>query len=175
MQPTSASIAQRILTIRQERVILDRDLAHLYGVETRTLVQAVKRNAERFPDDFMFQLSDPELASLRSQSVILKKGRGQHAKYLPYAFTEHGALMLGNVLRSPSAVLISVLIVRAFVQFRAILANHDLLSKKLDQLEKRVSGHDGAIRDLLQAIRVLTNIPAPAKRPIGFVSDVEGK
>ena len=82
--------------------------------------------------------------------------------------------MLGNVLRSPSAVSISVLIVRAFVQFRAVLAHHDELSKKLDQLEKRVSGHDDAIRDLLQAIRVLTNTPTPAKRPIGFVSDVEG-
>ena len=154
--------------------MLDRDLAHLYGVETRVLVQSVRRNLERFPDDFMFRLSQAELASLRSQSVILKKGRGQHAKFLPHAFTEHGALMLGNVLRSPSAVSISVLIVRAFVQFRAVLAHHDELSKKLDQLEKRVSGHDDAIRDLLQAIRVLTNTPTPAKRPIGFVSDVEG-
>lgn len=155
--------------------MLDRDLAHLYGVETRVLVQSVKRNLERFPHDFMFQISQAELASLRSQPVILKKGRGQHSKFPPHAFTEHGALMLGNVLRSPSAVLISALIVRAFVQFRAVLANHDELSKRLDQLEKRVSGHDGAIRDLLQAIRVLTNTPTPTKRPIGFVSDAEGK
>jgi ORF6N domain len=157
------------------KVMLDRDLAELYSVETRVLVQAVKRNAERFPDDFMFQLNETEHASLRSQTVILQRGRGRHVKFRPYVFTEHGALMLGNVLRSPSAVSISVLIVRAFVQFRAVLANHEELSKKLDQLEKRVLGHDSAIRDILQAIRVLTTIPTPPKRPIGFTSDMEKK
>jgi hypothetical protein len=155
--------------------MLDRDLAALYGVETRVLVQAVKRNARRSPDDFMFRISEDELAVLRSQSVILKKGRGKHVKFLPYAFTEHGALMLGNILRSPSAVAMSVLIVRAFVQLRAVLANHGELSRKLDQLEERVAGHDSAIREILKAIRVLTSTATPPKRPIGFTSDLEGQ
>ena len=123
----------------------------------------------------MFQLSEDEFASLRSQSVILKKGRGQHRKYLPYAFTEYGALTVGNILRSPSAISVSVLIVRAFVQFRAVLANHEALAKKLDQLEKKVSGHDGAIHDLLRAIRALTVPAGPSKRAIGFTSDLNTK
>jgi hypothetical protein len=172
MQPTPASITQRIVEIRGERVMLDADLAKLYGVETRVLVQAVKRNAKRFPDDFMFRLSEDELASLRSQSVILKKGRGRHTKYPPYAFTEHGALMLGNILSSPSAISISVLIVRAFVQFRAVLANHEELARKLDQLEKKVASHDGDIRELLHAIRSLTAPSSSSKRTIGFTSDL---
>lgn len=173
--PTPESISRSILVMRGHKVLLDAELAKLYGVETRALVQAVKRNTARFPDDFMFQLSDEEFARLRSQSVILKKRRGEHRKYVPYAFTEHGALMLGNVLRSPSAITISVLIVRAFVQLRAVLVNHEALSKKFDELEQRVSGHDEAIREILEAIRRLMVRPASSKRPIGFTADLESK
>lgn len=122
----------------------------------------------------MFQLSPEEFESLRSQNVILKKGRGQHRKYLPYAFTEHGALMLGNVLRSSQAVSMSLLIVRAFVQLRDMLANHAELAKKFDELERRVASHDQAIGDLLRAIRRLMEQPMPAKRAIGFTADIGG-
>jgi ATP-dependent Clp protease ATP-binding subunit ClpA len=172
--PTPESIARRILVIRGHKVLLDAELAQLYGVETRALVQAVKRNAARVPDDFTFRLSEEEFASLRSQSVILKKGRGQHRKHLPYAFMEHGALMLGNVLRSPTAIAVSVLIVRAFVQLRALFSNQEELSKQLDQLEQRVTGHDSAIKDLLHAIRRLMSMSEPSKRPIGFTADLKG-
>lgn len=172
---TPESIAQRILVIRGHKVLLDADLARLYGVETRTLIQAVKRNVSRFPEDFMFRLSDEEFSLLRSQSVILKKGRGQHRKYLPYAFTEHGALMLGNVLRSRTAVSVSLMIVRTFVQLRAVLANHSELSEKLDELEGRVSAHDEAISALLRAIRRLMAAPERERRPIGFTANLENQ
>jgi hypothetical protein len=107
-------------------------VARLYGVETRALVQAMKRNSERVPADFTFQLTADELSALRSQLVILKRGRGEHRKHLPHAFTEHGALMRGSVLRSPRAIAVSLLIVRAFVRLREVLANHKELSAKLD-------------------------------------------
>lgn len=110
-------------------MILDRDLAAIYGVETRTLNQAVKRNADRFPEDFMFQLTPEEAESLRSQFVILKSGRGQHAKFLPRAFTEHGAIQAANVLNSPRAVTMGIHIVRAFVQLRSLLASKRACSK----------------------------------------------
>jgi phage regulator Rha-like protein len=175
MYPTPELIASRIRVIRGHKVLLDAELAQLYGVETRALIQAVKRNVARFPDDFMFQLSEEDLALLRSQSVTLKRGRGQHRKYLPYAFTVHGALMLGNVLRSQCAISVSVLIVRAFVQLRAALANHEELARKLDQLEQRVSGHDNSILEILQAIRRLMEKPETSKRAIGFTADMENE
>lgn len=148
---------------------LDRDLATTYGVETRTLNQAVKRNAERFPEDFMFQLTREEAMASRSQTVILKSGRGQNIKFLPYAFTEHGAIQAANVLNSPRAVTMGIHVVRAFVQLRGLLASNKELAQKFAELERKVSSHDHAIVGILKTIRELMNPPEPKKRPIGFV------
>jgi hypothetical protein len=145
--------------------MLDIDLAWLYGVETRALVQAVKRNAERFPEDFMFQLSQDEFNLLRSQSVISNpKGRGGR-RYPPYAFTEQGVAMLSSVLRSRRAILVNVEIMRAFVQLRQMLASHADLSRKLDELEKK---YDTQFKVVFTAIRELMKPPQTKKRPIGF-------
>ncbi|MCI0613150.1 ORF6N domain-containing protein, partial [bacterium] len=134
---TFQQIESRIYHIRGHKVMLDTDLGWLYGVETRALIQAVKRNTERFPEDFMFQLSQEEFDLLRSQSVISNpKGRGGR-RYLPYAFTEQGVAMLSSVLRSRRAVMVNVEIMRAFVHLRQILSSHAELSQKLDQLEKK--------------------------------------
>ncbi len=135
---------------------------------------AVKRNADRFPEDFMFQLTPEEAESLRSQFVILKSGRGQHAKFLPRAFTEHGAIQAANVLNSPRAVAMGIHVVRAFVQLRSLLASNSELARKFAELERRVSTHDQAIVGVLQTIRELMNPPEPMRRPIGFV-DLEEK
>jgi phage regulator Rha-like protein len=149
--------------------MLDADLAELYGVETRRLNEQVSRNSERFPVDYMFQLTAEEFASLRSQFATLKTGRGQHRKYMPFAFTEHGALMLGNVLKSDRAVEVSLMVVRTFVHLRELVSSNKELSQKLDQLERKVAGHDRAIAELINAIRQLM-IPSDPnkKRPIGF-------
>ncbi len=162
-------VSRRIRFIRGQRVIMDSDLAELYGVETRVLNQAVKRNAARFPEDFVFQLAENEEESLRSQIVILKKRRGEHRKFPPYAFTEHGAIMAANVLNSERAVTASVFVVRAFVKLREFLATHKELAQKLAELEQRLSTHDKAIRSLFDAIRQLMVQPEPKKRTIGFL------
>jgi hypothetical protein len=162
-------IERLIVEVRGQRVILAAELARIYGVETRTLNQAVKRNREKFPPDFMFQLTRDEatsLSRLRSQFVILK--RGQHLKYLPYAFTEHGAIMAANVLNSRVAVQMSVFVVRAFVRLRQIMGTNAKMAQKFAELERRVSGHDEAIRSLVQAIRELMTTPEPRRRAIGF-------
>lgn len=165
----SLVVAERILAARGQKAMLDADLAELYGVEIRALNQAVKRNAERFPEDFMFQLTADEHDSLRSQSVTLKSGRGQHRKYLPFAFTEHGALMLGNVLKSERAVEVSLMVVRAFVHLRELIAGNKELAQKLNQLERKVGAHDKAIAEIISAIRQLMASEEPKKkRPIGF-------
>ena len=146
--------------------MLDNDLAELYGVETRVLNQAVKRNASRFPMDFMFQLSAGEAETVRrsrSQSVILK--RGENIKYLPYAFTEHGALMLANVLNSERAAQTSVQVVRAFVRLRQMLASNAELARKLAALENK---YDAQFKVVFDAIRQLMSPPAKSKREIGF-------
>jgi hypothetical protein len=162
-------IESRIFVIRGQKVMLDADLAELYGVEIRALNQAVKRNLERFPDDFMFQLAVDEYDSLRSQFATLKRGRGQHRKYMPYAFTEHGALMLGNVLKSGRAAEVSLMVVRAFVHLRELVSTHKDLSHKLDQLERKVGAHDRAIAELINAIRqLMTPLDLKKNRPIGF-------
>jgi hypothetical protein len=158
-------IAGAIVLLRGHKVLLDSALAALYGVEVRTLNQAVRRNRERFPADFMLQLTTEEVARLRSQSVILKKGRGEHAKYRPYAFTEHGAVMLASVLSSPTAVETSVQIVRAFVRLRQMLGSNPELAQKLDALEKR---YDSQFRVVFQAIRELMAPPAGTPKRIGF-------
>jgi len=162
-----------IRDIRGQKVLLDKDLATLYGVPTRTLNQAVKRNRARFPEDFRFQLTREEQEALRSQNVILKKGRGQHYKYLPYAFTEHGAIMAATILNSPRAVEVSVFVVRAFVKLRRLALGHKELAAKLAELEARVAGHDDAIRQLVAAIRQLMAPPEKPKRRIGFGRDQE--
>jgi len=179
-------IGSMIRTIRGEKVILDSDLARLYGVETRVLNQAVKRNATRFPLDFMFQPTDEELEKefrLRSQIVILKKGRGQHRKFLPYAFTENGAIMAANVLNSPEAVRMTVFVVRAFVQMRDLLGSTKELAKQLAALEKkltaRLDGHEVAIVDVLRRVMDILDPPPPPpeppKRQIGFRVEPEEK
>jgi hypothetical protein len=158
-------IEKAILLIRGQKVMLDADLAELYGVETRVLVQAVKRNLERFPEDFMFQLSKEEVDFLRSQIVTLKKGRGQHSKYLPYAFTEQGVAMLSSVLRSQRAIQVNIEIMRTFIRLRQMLASHVELARKLDALEKK---YDAQFKQVFEAIRRLMAPPEPKRRPIGF-------
>jgi ORF6N domain len=172
-------IGRSILVLRSQRVILDRELARIYGVETRILNQAVKRNAERFPDDFRFQLTTAETAGSRSQFVTLKPGRGQNIKFLPYAFTEHGAIMAATILNSPRAVEMSIYVVRAFVQLRELISSNKDLARRLDQLEarieKRLVTHDDAIAAMLSAIRQLMNAPPPKRRPIGFTANLDEK
>ncbi len=170
-------ITHMILILRGQRVILDRELAAIYGVETRTLNQAVKRNAERFPKDFMFRLAPAEAAASRSQSVILKPGRGQNIKHLPYAFTEHGAIQAANILNSPRAVAMGVYVVRAFVKLREFLASNKELARRLDELEARLAQKlatdDRAIAGLLNTIRELMKPHARRRRGIGFTADVD--
>ena len=166
-------VANRILQLRGQRVMLDADLADLYGVETRALNQAVKRNLERFPEDFMFQLNAEEKAEVVANCDHLIQLK--YSSSLPYAFTEHGALMLGNVLKSSRAVEVSLLVVRAFVQIREMLSAHKDISAKLDQMERKLSSHDQAIAGLIDAIRQLMNPPVPARRGIGFTANIDSK
>jgi hypothetical protein len=164
-----------ILTIRDQKVLLDSDLAELYGVTTKRLNEQVRRNRKRFPGDFMFQLTAAEAAAcLRSQNATLKPGRGAHRKYRPYAFTEHGAIMAANVLNSPRAVEVGVYVVRAFVKLRQLVATHKELARKLAELEQRLDTHDDAIAQLIEAIRQLMEPPQqPRRRKIGFARDNE--
>ncbi len=168
-------ITQSILILRGHRVLLDSDLAGLYDVQTKVLLQAVQRNRRRFPEDFMLQLTIQEWTVLRSQSVTLKPGRGQHRKYLPYVFTEQGVAMLSSVLRSERAIAVNIEIMRAFVRMRELLASNKELAQKLAELERKVSTHDQAITGILKAIRELMNPPVQKKRPIGFVELQEKK
>ncbi|MBI5375523.1 MAG: ORF6N domain-containing protein [Candidatus Schekmanbacteria bacterium] len=158
-------IEKKILLIRGQKVILDWDLAELYDVEIRVLNQAVQRNIVRFPYDFMFQLTKEENSFLRSQFVTLKRGRGQHRKYLPYAFTEQGVAMLSSVLNSERAVQVNITIMRAFVKLREIIGTHKELAKKLDEMEKK---YDAQFRIVFDAIRQLIAAPEIRKRKIGF-------
>lgn len=166
-------IAQSILILRGQRVLLDSELAVVYGVPTKRFNEAVKRNLARFPADFMFQLSTDEARALRSQFATLKTGRGQHRKYLPYAFTEHGAIMAATILNSPRAVEMSVHVVRAFVQLRDLLASNRQLAMKLAQLERKVTTHDQIIVEISKAIREFMHPPLPKKRPIGFMANLD--
>ena len=161
-------IQQKILIIRGFRVMLDADLAAIYGVTTKRLNEQVKRNSDRFPQDFMFQLSDKEYKLLRSQIATLKQGRGRHRKYLPYVFSEHGAIMLANVLNSPAAVEASIQVVRAFVKLREVLLNHKQLASKLNQLERKIGEHDKGIHTIFEALRQLMTPPVKNKHKIGF-------
>jgi len=148
-----SNISNKIYTIRGCQVMLDRDLAKLYQVETRTLNQAVKRNRDRFPSDFMFQLDEEELKALRSQIVILNdSSRGQHRKYLPYVFTEQGVAMLAGVLKSQIAVKISIQIIQAFVELRKMVMNNALLFHRMDRIEKRQIITETKLERIFQAI-----------------------
>ena len=156
-------IERCILLVRGQRVMLDSDLAALYSVETRVLKQAVRRNIKRFPGDFMFELTKEENRPLRSQNVTLK--RGQHSKYLPFAFTEQGVAMLSGVLRSPRAVQVNIQIMRTFVDLRQILSTHKELQRQLDALERK---YDKQFRVVFEAIRQLMEAPRTKRRRIGF-------
>jgi len=178
-------IEQNILLIRGQRVIIDDDLAVLYGVTTKRLNEQVKRNADRFPKDFVFQLTGAETDAIlrsqnatssdsshsRSQNATLKPDHGGR-RYRPYAFTEHGALMAANVLKSSRAAKVSVYVVRAFVKLRELLSTHRELSAKLTELETKLQDHDEQIIALINAIRSLMEEPeAPPKPPIGFQTE----
>jgi hypothetical protein len=179
--PVPEQIDRSILVARGQKVLLDEQLAAFYGVETRALVQAVKRNVSRFPEDFMFRLTGDEWTALRpqavtsrlrSQTVIFKSGRGQHRKYLPYAFTEQGVAMLSSVLRSPRAVEVNIQIMRAFVRLRQLLSVHKELAERLTKLEEQMRQRDHAVaqqfRQVFALLEQLFNPPSPPRKPIGF-------
>ncbi len=171
------SIQNRIYEIRGERVMLDRDLASLYEVETRVLNQAVKRNGKRFPEDFMFQLTKLEFDeiqaqmttlensdSLRSQIVTLKKGRGQHQKYLPFAFTEQGVAMLSGILNSEKAINMNIAIMRAFVAVRQILLKQNGIKEQLREIKERIGEHDTQLNQIYDAMENLLDEKAAQKK-----------
>jgi hypothetical protein len=192
-----AKIERRIYSIRGVRVILDADLAVLYGVSTKRLNEQFRRNRRRFPDDFAFQLTAEETAALRSQiatstkdklnwsqfatgsaasarlrsqNATLKTGRGRHRKYRPYAFTEHGALQAANILNSANAVHMSVFVIRAFVKMREHLATNAAILKRLAEIDKSLLVHDSALRDIYQKLLpLLSPPPDPSRRRIGFI------
>lgn len=169
---TSSSLAQRILLIRGQRVMMDADLAELYGVETKVFNQAIKRHATRFPVDFMFELTPDE-----KQEVVTNCDHLQRLKfspYLPKVFTEHGTIMAASILNSPKAVEMSVFVVRAFVQLREWLQTHGELASRLELLEAQIAGHENKLSTLIATVRQLTALPNPHKtRPIGFIADTQ--
>ena len=160
------AITNKILLLRGKKAMLDRDLAKLYGVTTGNLNKAVKRNIERFPEDFMFQLTKDEEESLRFQFGSLK--RGQHAKYLSCVFTEQGVAMLSSVLRSKRAIQVNIIIMRVFVRLKEIISTHKELAYKLDELERKIEKHDQEIRSIFEAIRQLMAPPEGKRRITGF-------
>jgi len=182
-------IAGRILIVREEKVLLDEDLAILYDVPTKRLNEQVRRNPGRFPQDFVFQLTNHEVAILRSQFATSSSEpprRWGGRRYPPFAFTEHGALMAASVLNTPRAIEVSVFVVRAFVRLRAVLAGHKELARKLTELERKTEAlvlrHDALaantraqFKEVIEALRALMSSPEPAKRPIGFVPPQEKK
>src|SRR4030066_701108 len=159
-------IEKKILLVRGEKVMLDSDLAVLYGVETKMLVRAVKRNVDRFPSDFMVQLNKEEFENLRFQFGTSSRWGGR--RYLPYAFTEQGVAMLSSVLNSKRAVLVNIAIMRAFVKLREMLSTHKELAHKLKQLENKIEKHDTEIKVIFDAIRQLMAAPEPKEKKIGF-------
>ncbi|URC13705.1 ORF6N domain-containing protein [Flavobacterium sp. B183] len=150
------TISNKIYYIRNQKVMLDRDLALLYGIETKALKQAVKRNLLRFPDDFMFELSKKESDSLRSQIVTLKKGRGEHQKYLPFVFTEHGILMLSSVLKSDKAIQTNIQIMRIFTKVREMLLDTTEIKVDILQIQKKLENHDKNIELVFSYLDELT-------------------
>lgn len=165
----SERIERRIYLIRGHKVMLDRDLAELYRVPTGALNRAVKRNSNKFPIDFMFKLTQKEARFLRCQFGILE--HGQHDKYLPNAFTEQGVAMLSGLLNSACAIAVNIAIMRAFVRLREIMSTHKDLSHKIDDLQRHVEGHDGAIQNLFDIIEEMREPPPERPRRIGFRTD----
>jgi phage regulator Rha-like protein len=166
-------IEQKIFFIRKQKVMLDSDLAMLYGVSTKRLNEQLRRNLKRFPEDFMFQLSKDEYESLRSQIATLKTGRGRHRKYSPYVFTEHGAIMLATILNSAVAIQASIQVVRAFVRLREFLAANKELARKLKNLEKKIDTQDEKIYTIFEALKQLMQPTQKQKGKIGFKRDQE--
>jgi phage regulator Rha-like protein len=166
-------VGSKILVLRNQKVILDSDLAELYGVSVKRLNEQIKRNPKRFPPDFLFTLTRPEYENLRSQNATSKHGG---RRYLPHVFTEHGAIMAATVLNSKRAIEMSVFVVRAFVRMREAILDNQRIAAKLDELENRIDSHDGSIEELVEAIRELI-APLPANnRRIGFeVPDANSK
>ena len=160
-------IEDKIFLIRKGKVMLDSDLAELYGVTTKRLNEQVRRNLDRFPKDFMFQLTKAEDQNLKSQIATSKKGHGGKRK-LPYAFTEHDAIMLASVLNSERAVETSILVVRAFVRLRKMLSTQKKIMQKITELERRLTGHDQDLRAIFTALKQLMTLPTTRKKQIGF-------
>ena len=174
--PTIMPIETLIYVVRGQKVMLDRDLADIYGVETKTLNQAVKRNSERFPDDFMFHLTLEEERSLRSQTVTLEIGRGKYSKYAAFAFTERGVAMLSSVLRSPRAVQMNIAIMRAFVRMRELMIANKEFAVRIDKLERGHKQTDCVLETLIEDIEKLNgeidwikNPPVKPRRRIGYI------
>jgi hypothetical protein len=168
-------IAQSILILRGQRVLLDSELAALYGAPTKRLNEQVKRNSDRFPEDFMFRLSRAEVGALNRSQIATGPQKHRDPRFPPYAFTEHGAIMAATVLNSPRAVEVSIYVVRAFVRLREMLASNKELAQKLTELEQKLTAHDQAITGIIKTIRELMNPPEPKRRPIGFVELEEKK
>jgi hypothetical protein len=172
---TDETVISKIYFVRSKKVMLDKDLAEMYGVETKVLNQAVKRNMSRFPEDFMFKLTEKENNSLRSQIVTLESGKGKHAKYSPYAFTEHGVAMLSSVLNSKTAIKVNIQIIRIFTRMREMLLTHKDILIKLEKLEKKMviqsknlKKHENEIQIIFKALKQLLNPPAQPRKQIGF-------
>ncbi len=168
-----ADIARAILVLHRQRVILDADLAALYGVTTKRLNEQVKRNAARFPEDFMFRLSAQETEALNRSHFATGSQKHRDPRFPPFAFTEHGAIMAATVLNSPRAVEMSLYVVRAFIRLRELLAANSALARKLDELERKYKHHDEAIAAILSTLRELMHAPATKRRGIGFTADLD--
>ena len=164
-------IARSILILRTRRVILDSHLAALYGVATKVLNQAVKRNVERFPDDFLFRLRRCEVEALNRSQTVTGSQKHRDPRMPPYVFTEHGAIMAATILSSPRAIEMSLYVVRAFVQLRATLTSNRELAQQLNRLDRKLQTHDQAIVSILNTLRRLTNTPPPKRREIGFTAN----
>lgn len=160
-------IEKRIFGVRERQVMLDQDLADLYGVETKRLIEQVKRNLERFPQDFMFQLNKEEAAALRSQLATSNTGRGGR-RYAPYVFTEQGVAMLSSVLRSKRAIAVNIEIMRAFVEMRRIASSYAVIEERLEEIERGVGEHDKQLEQIFTALRQMIAPPPQSKHPIGF-------
>ena len=161
-------VINKIYLIRGQKVMVDRDLAKLYGVPTKAFNQAVKRNAERFPGDFMFRLTKKEWESLRSQIVTLEIGRGKYPKYLPYVFTEQGVAMLSSVLNSETAIRVNIQIIRVFTKMRELLLTHKDILLQLEKMEKKLTGHDEDLQLIFQYLKQLLNPPQLPRNKVGF-------
>jgi hypothetical protein len=171
--PPVRDIARTILVLRGHKVLLDAELAALYGVTTKRLNEQVKRNAKRFPTDFIFRLTRAETDALNRSHFATGSQKHRDPRFPPFAFTEHGAIMAATILNSPRAVEMSVYVVRAFVRLRELLASNTALARKLNELEGKLKNHDEAIAAILSAIRDLMHTPAPKRRGIGFTANIE--